>query len=251
MPDPVGISPSQIKTYHEQCPRRWWYSRNRPRPPRRDDDPAVFGDRVHLVLEDWLQYGTVLDLGTREGKTAIAGLGFLPPPKAALVEGKFSFVYDRVKYNGRIDFTTDYEQGQHITIGDHKTIGQLHRHKTEDELVWDPQRIIYSMWGVLRYRVQRVTARWVYYQRVTKSRKHGKSTVVEFTEEADMIRERFEDLHKRRSLPILNARLDDRGPTALPRNMENCNLFPPHGCPYREECHGGLSSIDRLKAAFE
>jgi len=43
-----------------------------------------------------------------------------------------------------------------------------------------------------------------------------------------------------------------RGLTApdLPKNLESCHLFPPHGCPHRAECHRGMDPFDLLAASL-
>lgn len=247
----MRISPSQIKTYHEICPRRWWYERHRPRVPQ---PSAEFGDRTHALLEHWLQRGITPEQSAPpeqalEAATATSGLGLIPPPAHAEVEIRFAFAFGGATYSGRVDFAAYYARGAYVLIGDHKTIGDLRHAKTEDDLLEDPQRIIYSYWAAQRYRVETVGARWVYYQRATPRRK-ARARAVEFAERSDMIAERMEDLHKRRSLPIVQARRDDLGPGALPRNLSSCSLFPPHGCPYREECHAGIDPMDALHAAI-
>lgn len=249
----IPISPSQIASWHGLCPRRWWYDRNR---PRTEHPAAAYGTAVHDILEQYQRWGTAPnmlhpdELKARHAKTAVAGLGLLSPPMHAVAEEKFAFAFDRVRYNGRIDWWESYVQHEHVLIGDHKTIGDLARRKTEAELLDDAQRIIYSMWAVLRFGVKTVTARWVYYRRVTKAKKAGKAEAVQFTEGAEQIRERFADLHQKRSLPILDAKLRDLQGHQLPRNLKSCHLFPPHGCPHADECLRDVSPLDRAAASI-
>ncbi len=249
MTDLVKISPSQINAWHDPafgCPSRWWYDRNR---PRVQHPAAQYGTDVHQVLEDYQAIGKAPDLTTREGLTAVAGLGLLSPPRTAQVEISMSFAHDRVLYNGRIDFCEGYVPRKHVIVGDHKTIGTLSRHKTEAELLDDPQRILYSYWAMHTYRVDAVTARWIYYQRVTQSKKAGEAKAVQFTESAGDIAERFHDLHQKRGLPILDAKLRELTPPDLEKNLGACHMFPPHGCPHKTECHKTVSPLDIIAAA--
>jgi hypothetical protein len=246
MSDHVKLSASQIKTYSELCPRRWWYDQNR---PRTTQPSAAFGSEMHRRLEIWLGQGIAPGDDTLEGATATAGLGLIPPPIHAEVERQFKFEHGGALYRGAVDYTVGYEPGERVVIGDHKSIGNLRYAKTEDELLDDSQRIIYAHEAAERYQVEHVTARWVYYQRATPSKK-PKARAVEFSERRGMIRERFEDLHERRSLPIIQAKREDRGPSALPRNLESCSLFPPNGCPYKIECHKGIDPMEQLHAAI-
>ena len=242
----IKISASQIKTYNDLCPRRWWYDRHR---ERVQQPSAAFGSEMHLQLEGWLGTGAAPNNDTLEGQTATAGLGLIPPPLHAEVERRFAFEYGGALYRGAVDYTVGYVPGESVVIGDHKSIGNLRYAKTEDDLLQDGQRIIYAHEAAERYDVEHVTARWIYYQRAT-TKKKPKARAVEFSERRGMIRERFEDLHAKRSLPILQARREDRGPSALPRNLESCSLFPPNGCPYRVECHKGIDPMEQLHAAI-
>ena len=233
------VSPSQVNTW-DTCKRRWWYSRRR---PRTSNVYAEFGTRVHALLESWLALGIAPPLRSpagpdKHGLCAVQGLGLIPAPRTAIVEQGFKLDYQGVRWNGRIDFLHDYRAQGPITIGDHKTISKLARAKTSDELLVDPQRIVYAAWAAATFSVRSVTATWVYYQRTSP-----KSRRVDVTESSTEIWQRFRDLHHRVGLPILAATSIET-PHAFPRNLDACQLYPPHGCPYAGECLQGVSALD-------
>jgi hypothetical protein len=246
----VRISASQIKTWHEICPRRWYYERYR---PRTQNDAAAAGERMHTVLENWLQFGAAPDLSTDAGRTAVAGLGLIPPPLHAQVEIGLTIPYrDGITYTGRVDFTAGYtrDRGGHVVVGDHKSIGSLARAKTTEDLAHDPQWIIYGHWAAEYYEVERVTGQWVYYQRTTMRRKRGTARKVEISATRSELADAFASQHERKSLPIAHAKRSGEIP---PRNLASCHLFPPHGCPYQRECHatgGGVDPLERLHASI-
>lgn len=227
------VSPSQINTW-SQCQRKWSFSRQRPK----SNTPAtLFGSRVHTILEDYLIEGKVPSPNTDEGRCAIAGLGNIPMPGTCQVEAKLDIVHDSVAYTGRIDFHTVTPEG--VTIGDHKTCKSLTYAKTKAELLDDPQRIIYSHWAAITYDVSEVTAMWVYYQR-----KPPESRVVSFTEPASLIEMRFQELHRKYSLPIIQAQNAD--PFDLPQSLDHCDAYG--GCPYRKECHAQENTWAKMLA---
>ena len=262
MSAPITISPSQINAW-ETCPRRWWYERNRDRPQH---PAAAAGSRTHTVLEGWLRDGTPPDIGgdpeivalgvmaptddQLAARTAIAGLGLIPEPGRVAVELPFEFVVAGVVYRGRIDYIDDYRATERITIADHKTIGDLRRRKTPEDLATDPQWIIYAFHACEAYDVAAVRGRWIYYQRVTraKSRRTGRADVVEVHVTRAEARRRFWRLHTERAAVLVDAKRRALRPDALARRFESCALYPPHGCPHRVECHADVNPLERAAA---
>lgn len=239
----VKLSASQIESY-ERCPRRWWYERNR---ARTQHPSAAYGERVHDVLQSWHEYGTPPDLSTPEGRTAVAGLDLQPPPMVAQAEFSIKFSVDPVMYRGRIDLSFGYVPRESVTICDHKTTSDLRYAKTTDELHDNAQWLIYAEYARRTYGVERILGRWIYYQRESGSRK-PKALTVEIEASADEIAERFADLHQRRSLPIVDAQ--GKHPSELARHFDACGLFPPHGCPFKSECHADATSEQRAAGAL-
>ncbi len=249
------VSASQESTWLD-CPRKWAYSRGR---ERTDTEQTSFGKRVHTIAELWLRDGVPPDPRSKEGKCLLSGIEHLPMPGTCLVEQPLDFVWpppiecdcsraaedtdhepceheaDSVRYIGQSDFVVPPAYDT-VLVGDHKTTGDLCWAKTEDELANDPQAIVYSHWAAETFDATYVEARWVYYRRDGRG-----SRKVSITAHRDAIRERFEDLHRRVALPIIQAHgvppeLFPRAPTDEP-----CSKYS--GCPYRTECWHGVDPV--------
>lgn len=232
------VSPSQIHTWRK-CQRKWAYSRTR---PRASNKYAAFGTRTHAQLEGWLRDGTPPDANTPEGRCAIAGLELLPMPGAAMVEIPIRFEYDGVSYVGIADVLAAGEGSAHVM--DHKTCGSFDFALTAEDLLDDPQRIIYSYWASFVLAAPWVGATWRYLQR--KPPRHRPVSVVE---DAPTIGARFVDLHQRDGLPIAQAHAAGPiNPEHFPRSLDHCGAYG--GCPYAEECLQGVSPIERAVAAL-
>lgn len=227
------VSPSQISTF-ARCPRKWAFSRT----AERSETPATkFGTKVHTILEDWLLERKLPSPNTPEGRCALEGLPHLPMPKSdgLEIERPLLMFYDNVKYVGRIDFIVTTKST--VTIGDHKTTKNLDYAKTVEDLLDDPQRIVYSHWAAEEFDRDEVHAKWVYYQRHPAA-----SITVELTESREEIADRFKKLHEKYSLPIVQS--DGIPPMEMTPNYDACGDFG--GCPHRNECHGSMSFAERL-----
>lgn len=254
----VRVSASQISLWRGCC-RAWAYSKVRPRQPM--DEYAAFGDRVHKILEHWLQFGMVPDSMTREGDCAISGLHYLPMPPQAAVEIKFEFLYGGVVYTGRKDLLYGYVPGRVAVTEDHKTTGDLKWVKSVVQLQDDPQWITYGTHTAESLDVPMVIGQWVYYQRPTAS-KPSRSVDVTIMESRETLRARFDVQHHLHVLPLARSRAcmpDDPGAREAwidwhPRVPDAgrpdsyCNAYK--GCPYRRECLGAVSPLDRMSAAL-
>jgi len=228
----IHVSPSQVATWRA-CQRKWAYSRIRPRTENRY---AAFGSRAHTIAENWLISRTPPDPTTAEGACILAGLDSLPQPGTAAVELRLDAMHEGIHYTGRIDFL--YQSGPRlIVVGDHKTTGDLTWAKTPTDLEDDPQRVVYSWWAGQTFAADWIGAHWQYYQR-----KPPRSLPVYMQEPVARIRERFQELHERDGKAIVAANGLD--PKELPRSLDHCDAFG--GCPYRAECHAGVSPISRV-----
>lgn len=232
------VSPSQISNW-QGCQRRWAYSYQAGRPRTPSSKAAEFGERTHLVLESWLLDGTPPNPKTPEGRVALPGLKHLPMPGTARVEGSFAFEYDNVLYNGRLDFA--YQAGAVAVVGDHKTTGRPDAIKTADQLLDDPQRIIYSRWALDEFRSEYVIAQWIYY--MTRGTPRAEPVVVLGTRaEVD---ERFERQHRDVVVPLVAAK--GRPPEELPQNPAAC--YSGWTCPYIDECKPPISQLTHIRSA--
>jgi hypothetical protein len=236
-------SPSQISTWND-CQRKWAYSRVR---PRTSNKYAVFGTQTHSMLERWLRDGTPPDGRAPEGACALAGLPYLPLPGIGLVETKLRLDVEGITYIGFVDLIFGLVPGEQITVLDHKTTGNLDYRLTpghEDpskDLVTDVQRIIYSHWAAITFAVERVNAVWLYYRR-----KPPKAVPSVYSEPRRVILERFHEIHRRSTVPMINAH--GLPPEELPRNVAACGRYG--GCPFREECHRDLDPLELAAQAM-
>jgi hypothetical protein len=255
----IYASPTSLDR-HGACRRKQAYSRK-----IKDDRQslaAAFGDRMHLQGEHWLSDGTPPDVTSAEGECLLAGLPYLPMPGTCLgVELRDNFDHEGIRYTFRIDFvylasTVDgraldpakdeiIPATAALVIGDHKSAGSLSRthypkdgsaprRRTAADLTDDLQRIIYGEWALREYpEFEQIGAHWQYYQ--TKPPGHTFALFV--LEHRDAVHARFLHVHETRTLPLAA----DHGipPDELPRNLRACGDYG--GCPYRPECHVGVS----------
>lgn len=229
------VSPSQIHTWRK-CRRKWAYSRVR---PRSSNKYAAFGSKVHEYREHWLRDCVPPDANTPEGRCAIAGLELLPMPGTVGVEVGIRFTFEDVVYVGYADVL----QWAPVHVHDHKSCGSFDYALTEQDLLTDPQRIIYSFWAAWVLAAPQVGATWHYLQR-----KPPRAKPVSIVEDSTTIAARFVDLHRRDGLPIIQSQADGIDPENYPRSLDHCSAYG--GCPFAEECLRGVSPIARAAAAL-
>lgn len=226
---PATASPSQVETYAGTtkdaftlgCPQRWAYQRVL---PRKQNDAAAFGDRVHQLREHWLREGRVPPQDTAEGKCASRGLDRLPLPGRALaVELAIKGLIGHLPHSIKIDVVSDSSVAD-MRVTDHKTIGNVRDAKTPDALRWDPQWLTYGRWAVDRG-ARRVQGTWEYLQRDGKA-----DTQVEIVADAAEIVERSDALQRNVVLPMLQANT-----TPLEQHAKNPRRCDAYGRKYRCE----------------
>lgn len=238
-------SPSQVSTWRG-CQRCHAYSRVRPRKP---GGPAqVFGTKTHNILEHWIKHNRPPDAATREGRTAMAGLHFLPMPGHGLTEYEARPIILGVPWIMRIDLLWGYVPGEQIVVTDYKTTGDYKHMKTPEQLAEDPQRISYAYWAVTTLGLRGCWCYWVYFNRNDETARH-----VVFYEDRETLIARFEAMHAYDNEPMIAAAIrrqqmndDEAWIQSLPRDetFDHCSKFG--GCDYREECH---ATIDPIKLA--
>jgi len=178
------LSATQVSSYRD-CARSYafTYLYGFREPPAAS---AQLGTRVHEILEDWLRDGKEPDVTESltldskygapvkhwVGQIARAGLGVLPPPGLAHVEGKFYFTTEKARWQGARDAVVGQdaqgkwkapELGDHIVIVDHKTSGQVKRWaKTKQDLATDVQANLYAFATAAEFQTDKVSGLWNY-----------------------------------------------------------------------------------------
>jgi hypothetical protein len=239
------ISPSQIET-SRGCLRLYAWEQvcgfRSPPTPATDR-----GTKVHGILESYLRGEGPIDATTEHGEIAQSGVRFLPEPGQGEVESEFhipftlSGISEPLEFFGKIDYL---DPG--IVI-DHKTTSDFKYIKSEEVLRNDPQVILYSKAGCLKYDRPSIPVRYVYY-RTAKGKKQARRSPAE----KDLVISP-EDLEKKvealveESRPLVTLRLAKVDPLSLPPTLERCGKYG--GCHCRAKCTD-LNSLDLLKVTL-
>ena len=233
------------------------------------------GKRVHAELEDYLEHGTPV------GPIAAAGLHHLPTPPIhpALIERRFAYQDPEagVWVVGLIDLVLP-DLGLRRIL-DHKTTSDFRYCKTEHELRYNTQALIYgalmapllNLWDTrtgrslrverhgaeaqdfpvydlrldLVERVESVSFTHVYYR--TRRNPDSRTTEVSWSgsELADLYRSKVAPfLALQRSIGLLHISGEElvRDPSLIPHNTDACGRFG--GCHFRDLC-GALGHASR------
>lgn len=242
------ISATQIGTY-ALCPRKWgFYKLDGIKPP--PNKYAVRGSETHKVLEAWMERGEPIDTGTEYGRIAEPGIKFLPPPKTAKTEERFTFNSDNAVYVGFWDLWLPPEDNV-VSIYDHKTTSDFKWMKTGEDLKEDPQAIIYTTAAFALSRKLGVTLedltaylKWIYYRANANNPGARLSQLVvvpdrqylSFSAEKNKaymthseLDERFQALDEIAAQMVEHHRQGCKA-LDLPYNTGGCNAYG--GCPY-------------------
>lgn len=252
-PETWAVSPSQIETFDDTrdgCNRKWALNYIGDE-PKVSSSSAELGSRVHKILEEYLEHGTLPDQTTREGEIATSGIHLLPEPGLAIVEDTIGFIAPSgVRFTGRSDFTYlspniyTWEGGAFnpLVIGDHKTTGDFRWMKTADILRNDPQALIYAADSLLKTGDPAVELHWVYYR--TRGAPQARETRVTLT--VGDIQEKFPRLddiaHK---IKHTLATYTPETVMQVPANTDACEKYG--GCPYRHICNISFGERERKR----
>ena len=158
-------SPSQIATL-SACDRKWAWEKLA-RQPRKFNAAAQLGTECHDVLEQWEGKGIPPNPKTKQGKIVLPGLKFLPQPSKLLqLERYMMFSFGGHDWHGYkdIEYFSLFEGHRLAIVNDHKTTSDLMWALTEEQLLLDPQGVIYGYDAMLKYGTQEAWLRWIYYQ---------------------------------------------------------------------------------------
>ena len=244
-----AVSASQLETF-TTCQRKWAWEKVAGFASD-ETEATLLGGRVHKILEDYLEHGTLPDQSTREGEIATAGLHLLPPPKLPNQRIEFAFKFRSPRgnvYQGRKDFTLlPAAPGDIPLVGDHKTTSDFRWAKSDEDLRTNIQALIYAADELLRARTEAVDLEWIYYR--TRGAPQARKTSLRIlAEEVDKafgaaggIDDAADNLHRVRAVTTKDNILD------LPASTDACNLFN-RPCPHTFRCN--LSPTARLTAVM-
>ena len=235
----LSVSPSQINSFNE-CKRLWWYqSVLGLQTPQRPS--AALGTAVHDQLEAYMDKGTKPDENTEAGRIAKAGLHLLPEPGTAWTELKMhaddtqrlwpQISIAGVRVNGYIDLCDI--TGEVPLVLDHKTTSDKKYAKTREELLYDPQMILYGSFVLSACDTQEISAEAVeggHVVYLTRGAPFAQKTTVTLTRQhLAAERKKLEGtVNEMKTLSLA------RSPDAVPGEPNSCDNYG--GCHFRERC---------------
>lgn len=160
---PYVFSVSQIETFLT-CPRKWAFDKiDGIEPPA--NKWAELGQKVHSVLEAYLERGVPIDSGTRVGSIAMPGIQYLPYPRTPgmRIEKWFAIVFGVAAYRGLKDVELILG-GEIPLVLDHKTTRSWDWKKSKRELLSDIQAGMYAADAMRKTGAEEVALRWLYYR---------------------------------------------------------------------------------------
>lgn len=208
------------------------------------EDPGTedteFGTEVHTILEKFKRDGVPINMMTHAGAVAAEAIPYVEHFRGpreggnARFEGDFTFRARNGKHNwrGAIDISAPGE------VNDYKTTSDFKWAKTPDQLLHDPQAVLYAMKEFERWGGPTVKLRWLYLRkRAPYAAKSVEVTMTrEHAERAFAALERITDRFQAAAAaapddPTLRHRfvLDTLTP-----NFDHCSAF--RGCPHRSRC---------------
>ncbi|KKN75955.1 hypothetical protein LCGC14_0375120 [marine sediment metagenome] len=243
-PEGDFVSPSQIEVWL-LCQRKWAFRYiagiDAPSHPS-----AQKGTAVHTVLEQWLAYGTVIDLDAtveidgkpfKPGPIAAAMIKHLPHPGTCGTERHIFVRTPVAHYQGHIDW--DVLKLEIPKIGDHKTTSNFKWAKTAEDLKKDPQANIYAAATMAETGADAVDLQWTYGRTVGKP----VTKVVHLRLYRAEVERNFDELDET-SAEILAAKAAGLPPLEHDFNANACEAYG--GCFHRDTCN--LSPTERLMA---
>lgn len=235
----LRVSATQIGVWKD-CQRRWGYEYlDGIKPP--PGPSAQLGSDIHSDLEVIVNTGVLPSTKSKRGRIANQGaaLALELHRKGAKVEHKFDFEFGGVVYGGFID-AHHYEDGE-LLIVDWKTSSDPEKWGLTDETIrTNTQAVIYSMWGVTQYPVDRVHLHWHYLNTRAAVEAKPAQAILAKSE----IASKFAELAHAPACEISKAR--SVAATELPQNFASCGKYG--GCPHIERCHGTATPQERLKS---
>lgn len=234
---PYVFSVSQLETF-ELCNRKWAFEKI-DKLEGKENVFAELGQRVHDVLEKYLEKAVPIDRTTKEGKIAFPGLVHLPMPKTKgmRVEKWFAIKFGVAAYRGLKDVEIIVDGKEPIII-DHKSTRNFRWKKSKKELLVNLQAGIYAADTMKKTGWKTVILKWVYY--ATEGKPKAEPVPVRITEaQVEEILTRADEIAQRMVQTLQTRR---RALDVYP-NFSACEAYG--GCGYKEHCVRKPSSVLR------
>lgn len=231
--DPDALSPSHVQLWAD-CPRKeaFVYRLGLSQPFAKS---AQAGTETHEFIEkgrtDWEHEWEGYPVG-KMAKNLLAKT----PKDITQREQHFETQVDGFKFHGFVDFQNAY------LIGDYKTTSKKKYVKSVEELETNIQRLIYT-----ESYPDVTESLWLYGVWDSKCSTHP----VKFPIDRKADRERFK-LHVITHAEGILSTPKDVDPLSLPKpkDPDTCNLYPPHGCPFKSKCFPVRSAFTVSQEGF-
>jgi len=214
----MAISATRIKTL-ALCKRRYGFTYLQGRREAAGKS-ADAGSKTHELLELDDIRGDETWQGYEIGKLALA-LKAQTPANVQSREAEVHAEIEGIPFMGRIDFTTD------DAVGDYKTTSKRKGLRTAEQLIDDPQRLLYTRMTGL------TNSLWIYgfWDSLT-----AEPVLVPGDEARDVEKFRLHVLQPAEEIMALGLS-GETDPMQLEPNVTACGLYPPHGCPFLDDCY--------------
>ena len=246
-----SISASQLSRFSE-CRRAWWFQHIMGLPTKQKPSAAL-GEAVHTVLERYLDDGVLPDTSTQAGRIAAPGLQYLPKPGTVFTEvpmgsrgrgnaevdedslpvpgGMPRLVVAGMPVNGFIDVLD--LSGEHPVVLDHKSSSDLKWAKTQEDLMEDPQMVLYGTYALdvfsaMGLEAETVEAGHIVY--LTKGAPAARKTTVALTR-AHLASERKK---MEKTVEEMKVTAQARTPASVEGEASVCDKYG--GCDFRDKC---------------
>ncbi len=239
------IHASEIHAFDSPCRRQYWfrYSGTEPGESRANQE---LGKSIHAIHEVYLESGEVRtptetitvdyhvgeeerhEIYSPERQLALAQISWphLPQPGEGYTEMPFHIAYRGIEFAG----TIDYLRMTAREVIDHKTTSNLRWAKTTQDLMIDPQPVIYGYAAQHFYGPGPIQFLWSY----TQTRGQQKWRGVEFSLMSQEIQKGMDLMHDK-ATQILEYHSRKPDPLEIPPNPEECKAYN-RLCTYRHKC---------------
>ena len=238
------VSPTQVKKVGE-CFRSWGFVYIEDMKSEAGAG-AILGSDTHTEYELHFKGERAIDTSTRAGRIAKSGLHLLPEVgDHGLVEPPIYFTFDGVIYRGFVDLTWTESDGLGFmvkVVSDHKTSKNPKKYGlTSEQLLTDPQALIYAVWALHYFNVDLVRLQWTYLPT-----EKGKPYAVRCDITREQALKNFMSIVHPVGLAIVDSIKTIDEAKDLPANPLSCGLYG--GCPHAAYCP--RSSKETLTAIF-